>query len=182
MSDIDEAEAIIKNADMLIVQLEISRETVDHAIKLAKKHGIKVLLNPAPADNALDSLIALADILTPNETECETISGINPIKNPEEAVRFFKDKGVKQICITMGEHGVVYNDGENVKYRPSNKVKNIVDTTAAGDTFTAGLAVALCEGNSIDDAVAFANKAASITVTIKGAQPSLPYRTEINFQ
>jgi len=177
--DIDEAEAAIGSADMMIIQLEIPQETVLHAMEIAKRAGVRVLLNPAPASETSDNILALADILTPNESECLMLSGINPMENPEGAIRFFMDKGVSQVCITMGEHGVVFNVGEEIKNIPCCKVDCVVDTTAAGDSFTAGLAVALCEGCDIEEAVTFANTVASITVTGKGAQPSLPYRDAV---
>ena len=179
--NIRDAEDVFKSADMLIVQLEIPPETVRTAMELAKKHNVRTLLNPAPAQNATEDLIALADILTPNESECETISGIQ-VKNKDDAfqaVRYFMDKGVNQVCVTLGENGVVYNSDTNLIHVPSRKVEIVEDTTAAGDSFTAALATALCSGKTIDDAIQFATIAASITVTKKGAQPSLPYISDI---
>ena len=181
-SDIEAAEAIIKQADYLIVQLEIPVETAKYAMETAHKHGVKILLNPAPAVKVDDAMLSLADIVTPNESECEWITGIR-MSHTQDAFRAAKhlmDKGVRQVCMTLGENGVVYNDGEHLKHMPCRKVETVIDTTAAGDCFAGALAVALCEAKDIDAAVMFASAAAAIAVSRKGAQPSLPHRTEVD--
>jgi len=177
--DVTAAEEHIKKADMLIVQLEIPFETVTFTMKLAQNHGVRVLLNPAPASKSkvVEEIINMANILTPNETECKILSGLD-VTNADsafKALQYFMDRGVKQVCITMGEKGVAYNDGTEFKHIPCRDVEKVVDTTAAGDSFSAALAVALCKGMDINGAVRYANTAASLTVTKKGAQPSLPY-------
>jgi ribokinase len=180
--DIKNAEDMIKQADMLMVQLEIPFETVRFVMETAKKYNVKVLLNPAPAAKIPDSILTLADILTPNESECEALSGISAksVEGAFEALRYFMSKGIKQVCITMGENGAAYNINDELRHIPCRNVSNVEDTTAAGDSFSAALAVALCEGKNIEEAVGFATAVASLTVTKKGAQPSLPYRKDVD--
>lgn len=181
-ADIDAAEEAIKNAALIIMQLETPLETVTHAAKLAKKHGVPVILNPAPAPaKALpEELMANVDIIIPNETEAEIISGIE-IKDGEselKAILKIQSMGVKTVIFTLGADGsLVCEDGKCDKV-PSFKVK-AVDTTAAGDTFCGALCVALSEGKGMIEAVRFANRAASISVTRMGAQQSIPTRDEL---
>lgn len=179
-----ELETLIKESFMVVIQLEIPFETVEMAIALAHKHGTKVLLNPAPARTLSDELLRNIDILTPNEKECEQITGL-PIKTIDDAkaaALFLMRKGIPQVIITMGSGGVVYNDGNKLLHKPVHKVK-AVDTTAAGDSFTGAVAVALSEGKSIDEAIDFANIVGALTVSKSGAQRSLPMRIEVeNFK
>jgi len=142
-----------------------------------------VILNPAPAPNRpVDAgLLESVTLLTPNESETFALTGINPTTT-EEAIRAaqcLSGLGVKQVVITLGGNGCVYGNSNNFKHIPAVKVKNVVDTTAAGDSFTAALAVSVVEGKSLEEAVVFATKVGSITVSRPGAQPSLPYRHEI---
>lgn len=181
---IDHIENLIKRSFMVVIQLEIPLETVERAVTHAKKHEVKVLLNPAPARSLPDELLAKIDIITPNEKECELLTGM-PVNNIEEAkiaLRYLIGKGIEQVIITMGSAGIVYNDGKEILHKPAHKV-TAVDTTAAGDCFSGALAVAFSEGKSIDDAVSFANIAGALTVTKKGAQMSLPSREDVeNFK
>jgi len=181
---VDDAEDLIKEADMVILQLEIPYETVIYAIERCKTFGIPVMLDPAPAPKkeAHESgLLADVDMITPNEFEAFALTGIMP-KTTEDAFKAamrLSEMGVKQVVITLGENGCVYGSGKEFKHLPAVFVKDVIDTTAAGDSFTAALAVSLIEGCSLDEAVAFASKVGSITVSRKGAQPSLPYRSEL---
>lgn len=176
----DRYEAVIKGCDIVVVQLEIPVETVEKAVALAKKHGVKVLLNPAPARILSDELLSQIDILTPNETECEIITGIpvNTIDDAKKAVGFLNGKGVPQVIITLGGKGVVYNSSGAILHKPVPAVE-VVDTTAAGDCFSGAVALALSNGKDMDAAVDFANMAGTLTVTKKGAQTSLPTLEEV---
>lgn len=181
-ADIDAAEEAIKNAALIITQLESPLETVAHAARLAKKHGVPVILNPAPAPAKPlpEELMANIDILIPNETEAEIISGIE-ITDPAselEAINKIHAMGVKTVIFTLGSDGALVCENGECEKIPSFKVK-AVDTTAAGDTFCGALCVALSEGKPIADAVRFANRAASISVTRMGAQQSIPTRDEL---
>lgn len=172
---IDDVEDLIKESSIIVLQLEIPMESVKRAIKIAKKNKVKVLLNPAPAQKLDDRLLADVDIITPNETESEIITGI-PIRSVDDAkkaVEYLKKKGIPQVIVTMGKHGVVYNSGTDIINKPVPDVE-VVDTTAAGDSFTGALSVAITEGKTIDEAIDFANIVGTLTVTKKGAQTSLP--------
>lgn len=171
----------IANAEALLMQLESPVESVLAAAKIAHENHTTVVLNPAPARVLSDELLALVDIITPNETEAEKLTGIR-VENDDDAARAARalhDKGIGTVIITLGSRGVwasVNGEGRRV---PGFKVKAI-DTIAAGDTFNGALVTALLEGKNLDDAIRFAHAAAAIAVTRKGAQPSVPWRKEID--
>lgn len=178
--DINRAEGLIKESSIIMLQLETPLETVEKAIEAAKKHHVRVLLNPAPARMLSGELLSSVDVLTPNESECEFITGI-AIKSAEDAksaVEFLNQKGVSSVVVTLGGKGVVYNSGKKIIHKPVPDVR-VVDTTAAGDAFSGALAVALSQGKTIDEAVDFANIAGTLTVMKKGAQASLPTLKDI---
>ncbi|TXU03490.1 ribokinase [Enterobacter hormaechei] len=172
---------IIAGAEALLMQLESPVESVLAAAKIAHENHTSVVLNPAPARVLSDELLALVDIITPNETEAEKLTGIR-VENDDDAARAARalhDKGIGTVIITLGSRGVwasVNGEGRRV---PGFKVKAI-DTIAAGDTFNGALVTALLEGKAMDDAIRFAHAAAAIAVTRKGAQPSVPWRKEID--
>jgi len=176
----DSLEEIIKDSALLVVQLEIPFETVERAILLAKRHKVKVLFNPAPARALSDELLSMVDIFTPNETECEIITGIsiNSIEDAKRAVEFLNNKGIPQVIITLGGKGVVYNSTEGILHKTVPDVK-VVDTTAAGDSFSGAIALALSQGKTMDEAVDFGNIVGTLTVTKKGAQTSLPSMEDV---
>lgn len=166
--------------EILLLQLEIPINTVEYSAVTASKHGIKVILNPAPACKLSDNLLKHTWLITPNETEAEAITGmtITDIPSVERASALLQERGVKNVIITLGQAGAFVKSENYTGLIPGVKV-NPVDTTAAGDVFNGALAVAISEGNALNDAVIFANKAASISVTRMGAQTSAPYRNEI---
>lgn len=172
---------IIAGAEALLMQLESPVESVLAAAKIAHENHTSVVLNPTPARVLSDELLALVDIITPNETEAEKLTGIR-VENDDDAARAalaLHDKGIGTVIITLGSRGVwasVNGEGRRV---PGFKVKAI-DTIAAGDTFNGALVTALLEGKAMDDAIRFAHAAAAIAVTRKGAQPSVPWRKEID--
>ncbi|MFU8331999.1 ribokinase [Enterobacter hormaechei] len=172
---------IIAGAEALLMQLESPVESVLAAAKIAHENHTSVVLNPAPARVLSDELLALVDIITPNETEAEKLTGIR-VENDDDAARAafaLHEKGIGTVIITLGSRGVwasVNGEGRRV---PGFKVKAI-DTIAAGDTFNGALVTALLEGKVMDDAIRFAHAAAAIAVTRKGAQPSVPWRKEID--
>ncbi|RJL00106.1 ribokinase [Enterobacter chuandaensis] len=178
---VDAQRGIIARAEALLMQLESPVESVLAAAKIAHENHTTVVLNPAPARVLSDELLVLVDIITPNETEAEKLTGIR-VENDDDAARAAKalhDKGIGTVIITLGSRGVwasVNCEGRRV---PGFKVKAI-DTIAAGDTFNGALVTALLEGKAMDDAIRFAHAAAAIAVTRKGAQPSVPWRKEID--
>lgn len=172
---------IITGAEALLMQLESPVESVLAAAKIAHENHTTVVLNPAPARVLSDELLALVDIITPNETEAEKLTGIR-VENDEDAARAAKvlhAKGIGTVIITLGSRGVWASVNGEGRRMPGFKVKAI-DTIAAGDTFNGALVTALLEGNVMDDAIRFAHAAAAIAVTRKGAQPSVPWRKEID--
>ncbi|WP_413736562.1 ribokinase [Sodalis sp. RH21] len=169
------------DASALLMQLESPLDTVIAAAKLARAHRTQVILNPAPARQLPDELLALVDIITPNETEAERLTGV-AISDDAAAARaalILHDKGISTVIITLGGRGVWLSSGGDGKLVPGFKVK-AVDTIAAGDTFNGALLTALLEGRDMDHAVQFAHAAAAIAVTRPGAQPSIPWRDEID--
>ena len=181
-ADIDMAEDAISKAALIIMQLEIPVATVTHAARMAKRHGVTVILNPAPAPASPlpAELMENVDIIIPNKTEAEIISGIRITDAESElkAINAIHAMGVGTVIFTLGSAGALLCVDGECKKIPSFKVK-AVDTTAAGDTFCGALCVALSEGRKLRDAVVFANKAASISVTRMGAQQSIPTREEL---
>lgn len=179
--DIEKAHAIIEEGDLLLMQLEIPMETVEYAARIAKQKGKRVVLNPAPARALSAELLSNLYMIVPNESEAEFLSGIKVVdwESARKATDIISDKGVEVVAITLGAKGAFIKEGNKYYEVTNNKVKAI-DTTAAGDTFCGALCVALAEDKSVLDAVRFACKCASVTVTRAGAQSSLPYRKEID--
>ena len=182
-ADIDNSLDAIENSEIVLMQLEIPIKTIEYAAQIAKSRGKMVILNPAPAptEPLPLSILKNIDLITPNETEAELISGIPVVDEPSAiaAAKRMAELGVKKIIITMGSKGaMLYEDGE-AELIPSIRVK-AVDTTAAGDCFNGALTIAISEGRSLKDAVLFANRAAAISVTRPGAQVSMPYRHEVD--
>ena len=178
--DIDHARAAIEEGDILLMQLETPMETIEHAARIAKQAGRKVILNPAPAHALPESLLQCLYMLIANETEAEYISGtqITDMDSVARAADIICSKGVQHVVITLGSKGAFIKERGAYHQVQALKVK-AVDATAAGDTFCGAVCVALAEGKGITEAVEFANRAAAITVTRMGAQSSLPYRNEV---
>lgn len=172
---------VIADADALLMQLESPLESVLAAAKIARAQQTQVILNPAPATALSDELLALIDIITPNETEAEILTGI-AVKSDEDAARAaaaLHAKGIATVLITLGRRGVWLSEQGNSVRIPGFSVQAI-DTIAAGDTFNGAFITARLEGVAMHDAVRFAHAAAAIAVTRPGAQPSVPWRTEID--
>lgn len=178
--DVQQAEAAINASSLVLMQLEVPLETVAYAAALAKNKGIPVVLNPAPACVLPETLLANVSILTPNETEAEILTGIavTDAQSARQAARVLHGKGVPVVIITLGAKGALISTAQEVVMAAAPKV-TAIDTTAAGDVFNGALAVALSEGSALQEAVAFACKAAAISVTRLGAQASAPYRAEL---
>ncbi len=174
------ARKAIIDSKIIVTQLEIPLETMGYSLQLAKELGKTTILNPAPASNLDADLLSSVDLLTPNETELEILSG-RPVRNETEIIEAAHEmikRGIKELIVTTGQKGCIYINDECHKSFSAHEV-NAVDTTAAGDSFTGAIAVALNEGKSIIEAIHFATAVAALTVTRKGAQSSLPYRNEV---
>ncbi|PJW16515.1 ribokinase [Geobacillus stearothermophilus] len=165
--DLDSCESVIAESDVCLLQLEIPLPVVERAVSLAHRHGVRVIVNPAPAQPLPPSVLEQASFLTPNEHERTILFD----KMDEGA---FADK----LIVTEGAKGVrIWQDGQE-RLIPSFQVP-VVDTTGAGDTFNGALAVALAEGKPLDEACRFANAAAALSVTKLGAQAGMPRREEV---
>ena len=177
---VDLASSAITSADILITQLETPMETVSAAAEMASRHGVRVILNPAPACPLDDSLIECVSILTPNESEAELLTGIEVEGKDgmERAASALLSKGLQSVLITLGARGV-YVATEDLRRAVPGFAVRAVDTTAAGDVFNGALAVALAEDRPWLEAVRFASGAAALSTTRLGAQPSAPLREEI---
>lgn len=178
--DIEDAAYETDNSDVFLMQLEIPVSTVEFVAHKAAEKGSRVILNPAPARLLSDDLLELLYMITPNEVEAEILTGIkvNDAASAEVAAQKIYHKGVKNVIITMGAAGAYMLNSSFSGMIGVVPVK-AVDTTAAGDVFNGAIAVAISEGLALKDAVRFANKAASVSVTRMGAQASAPYRKEI---
>lgn len=171
---IDRYKKEILEADLVMLQLEIPMSTVEYAINYCHENNIKTILNPAPAVKLSKELIEKATYITPNEHECKVILGEDINADIKDILRRYPNK----LIITMGEKGVMYFDGSDIVTVPSYKVE-VVDTTGAGDTFNGAFARAMVNDYNLKDAVDFANKAASKSVTKLGAQAGMPYIEEM---
>lgn len=178
--NVREAEKEFEDADIFLTQLETGFEPIYEGIRLAKKYGVKIILNPAPLQKLPNDILRNVDYFTPNETEAEFYSGVM-IENEADAEKAAKEiikLGVKNVIITLGKRGVYFSNGKESFSIPT-KLMRAVDTTGAGDAFNGGLAVALGEKMDIETALKFANCAGSISVTRYGAATSGAYRSEI---
>ena len=182
--DIDKCIDAIDESDIVVLQLETPINTIKYALEKSKKLGKYTILNPAPAVKLEDNIIENVDLLTPNETELEILSGVK-IESEDDikkAAHVMIEKGVKQLIVTLGSKGSLYIDKDNIKLRKPYKVEAI-DTTAAGDSYTGALAVALAKNKDIDEAMDFATKVGALAVTKEGAQSSLPTMEDVaNFE
>ncbi|WP_312798807.1 ribokinase [Pseudomonas sp.] len=175
-------DAALQAADVVIAQLEVSVATVEKTLTRARELGKTVILNPAPAVGPLPAhWYGHVDYLIPNESEAGLLTGIevNSLETAAQAAQQLLDAGAKRILLTMGSQGVLYKDTERQQHFPAQVVQ-AVDTTAAGDTFVGGFAAALGEGLPLEEAVRLGQQAAALSVTRAGAQPSIPYRRELN--
>ncbi|MGR3741286.1 ribokinase [Companilactobacillus sp. DQM5] len=180
--DVQAASEVIKNADILIAQFEVPMEAIVEAFKVAKENDVKTILNPAPATNDIPAeLIKMSDIIIPNETEAQLITGIEVTDRDsmDAASNKLIEMGAGVVLITVGSTGSYYNTGDKTGFVNAFKVK-AVDTTAAGDTFIGAFSTKINDDlSNIEEAMTFANKASSIAVQAAGAQVSIPYEKDV---
>lgn len=174
---------VIKNSDFVIAQFETGLEATTKAFEIAHEAGVKTILNPAPAiEKVPDDLLAVTDMIIPNETETEILTGIEVTDEASmvKAAKALHDQGIKAVLITIGSKGTFYSVNGETGIVPAFKVK-AVDTTSAGDTFIGAMSTVLNpDFSNLKDAILYGNKASSLTVQRFGAQPSIPYKKELN--
>lgn len=180
--DLENHYALFSRAQFLLIQLETPAATVAKALQMAKTFGVTTVLNPAPATALGHDVLKWVDVITPNETEAEALTGveINHLDDAQMAAQLLHQQGVGIVVITLGSRGAYISSPGFTGLVPALEVQAI-DTVAAGDTFNGALVVGLSEGMSIAAAVGFANAASAITVTRQGAQRAIPYRQELSY-
>ena len=173
--DVDRVEMRLAGAKILLLQLEIPVKTVAHALQLAQKHGVKTILNPAPAGDLSPEMYAGVDILAPNETELAALTGVqlDGRESIETAAKLLLERGPKVVVVTLGSKGAFLASRDERAFLPAFEVQ-AVDTTAAGDAFIGGLAVAWMKTGELKRALRYANACGALAATRFGAQPSLP--------
>jgi ribokinase len=178
--DIERARAVIARADALVTVLEIPIETVEAALRIARKEGKLTVLDAGPPRPCPRELLKLADIVSPNETELETLSGVKVSgrDSAREAAEKLLAAGVKTLVLKLGRDGSMLVNSAGAKHFPARKVK-AVDPTAAGDAFTAALTIQVASGVRIEEAIRYANCAGALAASKLGAQPSMPTRREV---
>lgn len=179
-ADLEKVSPIIDNADILLCQLECNLDATVTAMQRAKAKGKYVVLNTAPYQPLSDEILSLCDMVTPNEVEAAQLVGFDAVtpENAEAACDALRARGVDTVIITLGEHGAFVKNDELCQLVPAHKVK-AVDSTGAGDCFNGALVAALAEGEDLLSAIRFANAAAAISVTSRGAAKSMPTKAQV---
>lgn len=179
VEDIENAAAEIESADVLVCQLEVPLDAVQAALKIARKAGVRTILNPSPYQELDEEVLRLVTVLVPNEGEALLLAGVSSDTAIALAGQKLRALGTQSVLITLGKRGsMLIDEGGETEY-PGFAVAAAVDTTGAGDCFAGAFAVALAENQTMPDAIRFASAAAAISVTRAGAQPSLPTREEV---
>jgi ribokinase len=181
-ADLEGIRAVFRGAHCALFQLETPLNAVERALAMAREEGAITILDPAPAQNLSADMLALVDLLTPNESEALALLGRPPARLSLSDAPAVADAllviGVRAVILKLGDQGCYYRDRGRALHAPAFSVA-VVDSTAAGDTFNGALAVALAEAHPLEQALRFANAAAALSVTRAGAQSSIPSREEV---
>ncbi|WP_375260735.1 ribokinase [Palleronia sp.] len=181
-ADLDRWGPTIRGAKVFVTQLEQPLDAARRGLEIARAAGVRTVLNPAPAADLSDEMLALCDLVTPNESEAALLTGLS-VTGPadaEAAARALRARGAGAVIVTLGELGALYHDGDTVLHIPALTSGPVVETTGAGDAFNGGLVTALAAGQSIERALRVASATAGLSVTRAGAAPSMPTREEID--
>lgn len=175
LADVEQAADAIRAADVLVMQLEVPLPTVQRAAEIARAAGVRVLLNPAPAQPLPDDLLRLVDVLVPNESETALLTGqaVSDNASAARAAQALLQRGVGAVVLTLGPRGALLATAAQTERIPGYRVQ-VVDTTAAGDAFCGALAVQLASGQPLPAAARFANAAGALATTVLGAEPAMP--------
>jgi len=180
--DVEARRDLIAGAGVFMTQLEQPIPAARRALEIAREGGAVTVLNPAPAADLPDGMLALCDYVTPNESEAEALTGIEVTDRDSaaRAARALIGRGAAAAIVTLGADGALYDDGREARHVPALSAGTVVETTGAGDAFAGGLATALAKGQSPEHAVRFGCATAAISVTRPGTAPSMPARAEID--
>ena len=178
--DVERAEPAIAQASVVLMQLEVPLEAVRCAIELARKHGVRTILNPAPAAPVPADLLRAVDLVTPNEHEAALLTGVKPHgeTGAETVARALLSQGAQAVAMTLGKRGSLLATAEGVQMVPAFRVQP-VDTTGAGDAFNGALAARWALGVPLPEAARYANATAALATTVMGAQPSMPTAAQV---
>ena len=178
---IDSVEPVITGADVFVTQLEQPIDAAERALTIAREAGVTTILNTAPAEPVSEGIFRLCDYVTPNETEVEAYTGVRVVSvdDARKAGDALLDKGVGNALITLGEQGALLHNAEQSIHIPAFNAGAVIETTGAGDAFNGGLAAALAQNQSPEDAARFACAVAGLSVTRAGTAPSMPSRDEV---
>ena len=181
-ADVEARRALIEGAGLFVTQLEQPLDAALRGLQIARAAGVTTILNPAPAADLTDEMLALCDLITPNESEAEALTGLPVTSLAEAALAADRlvARGVGAVVLTMGANGVLYRSPTVTLHIPARAPGPVVDTTGAGDAFNGGLAVALSEDLSMEAALRFASATAGLSVTRHGSSQSMPKRAEID--
>lgn len=181
-AEVDAARDTIADSAVLVAQLELPLEVVQHGLAIARSLGVATILNPAPAAPLPDSIYPLIDYITPNESETEALTGVHvaTVADAERAADVLLARGVKNAIITLGAQGAFVKNATTTAHVAALNAGAVVETTGAGDAFNGGFAVGLTEGLGLEEAVRFGCATAGISVTRAGTAPSMPHRPEID--
>jgi ribokinase len=180
-ADVEAQADLIASAAVFMTQLEQPMDAALHALQIARAAGVTTILNPAPAAKLPAGMLALCDYATPNETETEALTGVRVITVADaiKAAAVLREQGVGTAIITLGEQGVLFDDGTQQVHIPARAAGKVVETTGAGDAFNGGFAAALARGMAPVEAARFGCATAGISVTRLGTAPSMPALSEI---
>jgi ribokinase len=180
LADLAALEPVVAAHDLVMLQLEMDVEVVKAAAQMGRKHGVPVMLNPAPARDLDDAFFAAVDFLTPNETEAQLLTGVtvHDVDSARQAALQLLARGLRHVVITLGDKGALLATGDRTQHVPGFSV-HTVDTVAAGDAFNGALATKIAQGFSLEEAVVYANAVGALAVTRPGAIPSLPTAQEV---
>ncbi len=182
VADVEARSDLIRSASVFVTQLEQPIPAALRGLQIARAAGVATILNPAPAADLSDEMLALCDYLTPNESEAEALTGI-AVTDPGSASRAaeaLRARGVGAVVVTLGGNGALYHDGSRTIHQPVISAGPVAETTGAGDAFNGGFAVALAEGRDVAEALRFGCATAGISVTRPGTAPAMPSRAEID--